>query len=195
MPKLFGVFDKFKDLDRIPITDISRWLPFKSQALILENFVGNRILYSQTIPVMQEDLQIDLAILREVVRASIDDYYDSKTQKLIIPKSFIQRFPPLKMLVTAIIETINPTGIVTLYIKDDSGISEVIGSLIAPAPSIIEQTRDITINGQILPLKQGMLSFIPLQERHLRIKLDHVDEMMVPGGDLGLLIDLRRRTI
>ena len=90
MPKVSGIFEKFKDLEQIPIDDISRWLKPQPE-YFLENFIANRLLYPQVLPLTIQDLEIELAILKEVVKR------DPKHKTHDLQIEFLHRFPPARL--------------------------------------------------------------------------------------------------
>src|SRR5688572_29560259 len=97
MPKVTGIFEEFDFLDQIPIDDISKWIPIKLPPFYLENFLANKILYPQSIPVTEVDLAIEIAILREIVKRK--SHFDPKLNQIFIPETFLSRFPNLSQLV------------------------------------------------------------------------------------------------
>ena len=68
MPKLSGLFDSFDNLDQIDIDSLILWLKNKPSSIQLENYLANKILYPQITPITADEMKIDLAILREILR-------------------------------------------------------------------------------------------------------------------------------
>src|SRR3989344_3254913 len=194
MPKLVGIFSYFKDLDKVSPADISSWLRFKGDIHILANFIGNRIIYSQTVPINKLDLDIDMAILREVIKKTPEYFYLKKEDKIIISKDLKERFPPLSKLVTIIIETINPKGLITIHLKEGNNY-QFLGTLIAPEN--IEglfkgkQSVSVVVNGVATQLLKNSLSISGVNKVTLQIKIGDSKEISVNGGQLGIVIDLR----
>lgn len=194
MPKLTGVFDIFSDLDKIPIPDIASWLRAKGNIHTLQNFLGNRIIYPQTIPVTKDDLEVDLAILREAVIRQPNKFYDQKGKIIMISQEFERRFPSFVSLVTTLIECINPQDITYLYLKS-SGLNSLMGSIIAPENPGTGQAVPFSVNGKFIAnLNPGSLTLFPYKDKQLRIKIGTSIEKLIPGGELGIIIDLRRWT-
>ncbi|EKD91215.1 MAG: hypothetical protein ACD_30C00039G0022 [uncultured bacterium] len=192
MPRLSGVFDIFADLERIPISDIASWLKQRGDLHTLQNSIGNRLLYPQVVPLTKEDLNIDLAILREAVFRQPEKIYSPKEQKIVIPENFLTRFPPLINLVIALLQALNPQGITTLNIKN-IGVTKLIGSSVAPPFNGVVDNLSLEVNGtNIGQLKPGGVMLFPYKDKHLRIKIGQSLEGIAPGGDLGLIIDLRK---
>lgn len=146
---LFGCFDY---LDQISIEAIASWLKPQPQLLQLENYLANKILYPQTIPLTQLDAKIDLAILREALKMSRsqtkirkangmlgeDPFLNITLRKILIPGRFLNYVPDLKSLVWAFIDALLLDrsrkdwyqDVWTICLTDD--IDEVVGSLILP---------------------------------------------------------------
>ncbi len=194
MPKLSGIFDIFSGIEKIPISDIASWLKQKGDPHILQNEIGNRILYPQIVPITKQDLNIDLAILREVVFRQPDKIYSVKDQKIVIPEEFIYRLPPLINLVIALLQALNPQGVTTIYIKS-AGVLKLVGSAVAPPFTGDKENLSLEVNGvNAGPLRSGGVMLFPFKDKHLRIKIGKEFENTAPGGELGLIIDLRKWT-
>lgn len=128
MNKLIGVFENFRYLDQIPTSDISKWLKTKINDTDLENFIGNRIIYPQTLPMNSLELEIDLAIFREALKRQPEVLYDRRLNKIIIPGEFQQRFGTFERLIKAITEVLILKKNTKIYLKEDNNI-KLIGSI------------------------------------------------------------------
>jgi hypothetical protein len=58
-------------LKRTAWRDIARWLPFDSSESALSNYLHNKSLFPHTVPASPEDLRIEMAIVREMIRAAV----------------------------------------------------------------------------------------------------------------------------
>lgn len=176
------------------MADIASWLKVKGNIHMLQNVIGNRLIYPQTIPVTKEDLQVDLAILREAIFRQPNKIYDQKGRILLIPEEFEKRFPPLVVLVTTIIECLNPSGITFVYLRSRQ-VNQMIGTIIAPQDIVKNRTISVIVNGKALTnLKPGSLTLFPYKDKQVRVKVDSDEEKLVSGGKLGVIIDLRKWT-
>lgn len=122
MPKLTGIFSIFPDLESIPPEDIARWLKPNPGFEFIGNYLGNKLLYPETIPVTQADLAIDLAILREVIRR-----YPEKFQtpgKFLISNQLALRIGSILDLTLALVDVLQPKGTVQILLGD-----KVVGSV------------------------------------------------------------------
>jgi hypothetical protein len=191
MPKLTGIFSGFLDLDQLSADDLNHWLKAKENPFYLENYIGDRILYPQAIPVSLRDLEIDLAILREYLRRHPEIVYNSKTKKMFIPEELEMRFPPLQKLVGAILDVIvlsEPTPIIVRRVNNSV---EIVGTIISYTP-VKEGFTDVNINGQTLKLETETVTILPSREEHVVAQIAHNNPVNVAGGSLGIVIDLRK---
>lgn len=104
MPRLTGVFESF-NLEEIPPEDIARWLKPAPSLNTIENYLANKLLYPQTIPVTQADLAVELAIFREVIRRHPEKF--QAQDKINISKDLADRIPLLD-LTLALIDVLKP---------------------------------------------------------------------------------------
>ncbi len=51
--------------------DVARWLPMEFSEDALRDYLHNKALYPQAIPATAEDLRIEMAVIREVIRAAV----------------------------------------------------------------------------------------------------------------------------
>lgn len=195
MPKLSGAFELFKNLDLIPAENISRWTKNRSNLIQIRNFLGNRLLYPQTIAVTQMDLENDLAILREAIKIDPQSIYLSGTKKIILPKKFLLRFPNPKVLMVTLVQSLPLKGLTIVYIEDEkSGLNKA-GSIYTPEPgSILNDPISIIINDQESQFNIGSIAVFPYSDHHLKVSINAGNAQEVSGGIMGFAIDLRGRT-
>ncbi len=193
MPHLSGVFDEFADLDKVPVEEVLKWLSEKPEIHFLTNYIGNRILYPQTIPLTHKELEIDLAILRAAIKLKPSLVYDPQTNKIIIPKVFAERFPPLSKIARAVIDGLSPKGLHNIFVKEANQ-HRLIGSVISPLNpqklSSDEKTVVFTGNAIRKALPLNAVSVIEAPASEVKMMLGG-EEFTAAGGDAGIIIDLR----
>lgn len=193
MPHLSGVFDEFPELDKVPVEEILKWLVDKPEIHFLTNYIGNRILYPQAIPLTHKELEIDLAILRAAIKLKPSLVYEPQTNKIIIPNSFAQRFPPLSKIARAVVDGLNPKGLHNIFVKETSQY-RLIGSVISPLNpqklSSDEKTVIFTGNAIRKALPLNAVSVIETPATEVKILLGG-EEFVAAGGEAGVIIDLR----
>lgn len=193
MPHLSGIFEEFGDLDKVSVEEIAKWLSQKYEVHFLVNFLGNRIIYPQAIPLTQKELEIDLAILREAIKLKPSLVYEPQTNKILLPKAFVDRFPSVVNVAKSIVEGLNPKGVHNIFLKDN-GQQRLVGSVISPLNpqklSLDENSVIFTGLAVRRPLPLNSVSVIPTPAAEARIVLGD-EEYKVPGGEVGIIIDLR----
>jgi hypothetical protein len=190
MPKLTGVFEELFELDKLPIDEINRWLVEKEHEYVLENFLGNRILYPQTIPMTKRDMEIDLAILSAYMHIHPDFYYNVGLNRIIIPEKVEWRFPPLANLVFYFPEIFNLTEVVELAIKMESGQVIIVGTIVSPQAEKLDKVK---INGQLVKLDPHGMTYFETDKISNEIELPKAT-VTVAGGKLGIIINQKQET-
>lgn len=221
MPKLSGLFDSFDNLDQIAIEDIARWLKVPPQAIALENYLANRILYPQTTPISLIDMQIDLAILREAIRINgpsgdklrstnpllgDNPFLNITLRKILIPSKFLDYVPDLPTLTWVFVDALLFSrqredffsDLWTVVLTGDS--DEVVGSILLPQFNDSRAWMELFLEGKIVKIKPGSLLVVPCPKNRCEIgfKFDRgkilgqkESQLQVYGGRLGLMIDGR----
>src|SRR3989344_316237 len=183
MPKVTGVFDRFENLEKIPAENIAKWLSMHPDSAAIENYIANRVIYSQTVPVTLNDQNIDFAILREALRAA-PIYFKQNQKKIFIPADFLQITPDIKKLVNIVIDAFEPKGLITFVLtarkKDDILYFE--------------------LEGKNFKIKPGNLTILPCPKDHCHVNFKSQGSTIfgktelvfeIPGGKIGLIVDGR----
>lgn len=186
MPTLTGVFGQFRNLDKIPIEKIRQWLKNKGEIHQLQNFIGNRIIYSQTISPTAEDLEIDLAILREAIRLEPQVVFNKLTNKINLPAELIGRFPPLYQLVMAIVSVMRLSGITQVYLKNPH---QLVGTVITVKPNLLARVVAVSVNGQIKKIPTNGMTYLKADGHYVRLKIGDQEQQLVSGGQFGILVN------
>lgn len=191
MPKLSGVFEIFKNLEKIPPENLNNWLKIKQEVHILQNFVGNRVLYPQVVPLNAVDMSLDIALLIEAIKLDKSAFLDEEGKKILIPKDLYGRFPNLSQLALTFIQALDPIGVWTINLKSPEE-EVLLGTVIAPSVLTSDGPMKVVVNGREYQSALGQISIYPNQDHHLEVIVDSLDKVLVSGGDVGLLIDLRK---
>lgn len=193
MPHLSGVFEQFGDLDKVSIDEIAKWVSQKYEIHFLTNYLGNRILYPQAIPLTLKELEIDLAILREAIKLKPSLVYEPQTNKILIPKAIAERFPPIVNTAKAVVEGLNPKGVHSIYIYD-KGSQRLVGSVISPLSpqKLSKDERNVVLSGMAIrrALPLNSVTVMPTPASEVTIVLGD-EEFKASGGEVGIIVDLR----
>jgi len=217
--KLSGLFDSFDNLDQIDVSNLIAWLKPAPEPIQLENYLANRILYPQTLPLTISDMKIELAILREALRLNgpppglpagpllgDNPFLNTTLRKIIIPEHFLRFVPNLGDLTWAFVD-----GLLINRKKKDifedlwtvvlaSETDEVVGSIVTPRFKNREDYVDLNILGKNLRVKAGSLTVIPCPKDRCKIAYKFSNgellgkkeaALEIYGGRLGFLIDGR----
>lgn len=220
MPKLPSLFDSFDNLDQILPEAIASWVKPVPQITQVENYLANRILYPQALSQTEFDMQMDLGILREVLKingpkpGSLEDnallggnsFLNITLRKILIPKKFLDFVPSLARLVQVFIDALLLDrqkedwfeDLWTVVLTDDT--DEIVGSVILAQFDNNAGVMNLKLLDQNYEIKQGSLTVIPcLKDRcQIAYKLrgglilgKSENAIEVYGGSLGIIVDGR----
>lgn len=219
MPKFSGLFDSFDNLDQINLENVTLWLKRSPQIVQLENYLANRILYPQIVPLSTVDMEIELAILREALKLTFSQiqknnllgenrFLNPTLRKILIPRRFLNYVPNLIKLTWVFVDTIPAKAkpkdffadLWTIVLTDDA--DEVVGSLLLPEFSSLTSAMELNILGKAYKVKSGSLVVLPCPKERCEIsykfnqgkvlgKMENSVEIF--GGKLGIMIDGRKR--
>jgi len=220
MPKFSGLFDSFDNLDQLNLEDVAFWLKRPPQMTQLENYIANRILYPQTLPLSAADMEIELAILREVIKQTFSQmdknsnllgenpFLNPTLRKILIPRRFLKYVPDLVKLTWAFVDIIpvkdkkeDPfTDLWIIVLTDDT--DEVIGSLLLPQFSNSSAQLELNILGKAYKVVAGSLVVLPCPKERCQISYKFnqgkilgkaENSLEIFGGKLGIMIDGRKK--
>jgi len=60
-------------LNHVPVASISRWLPFEMAPVEIRNLLHNKAMHYRTVPQTREDLLLEQAVAREILRLTLHD--------------------------------------------------------------------------------------------------------------------------
>lgn len=194
MPKLTGIFDRFSNISQVKTDQVFRHIKNTPKVAYVDNFLGNRWLYPQTIPETAAEMMIDRAILTELVRLNISFFYNQTTKKVTIPVEVSSRFQPMVDLLAAMIDGLSLEGLNRVEIIEEDG-RILTGSIWKPINVPLEAKVSLKIGQKTLSLVVGQLTIIPVAESAVSISFLGQNETQATGGQLGVVIDLRRKPI
>lgn len=202
--KVTGIFDVFKNLDQIPAEDVAHWLHPAPQPTILQNFLANRVLYPQSVPITPQDMQLDLAVLREALKRE-PTFFDPQNKKIYIPEDFINRIPDLRQLIWVFFDAYlldNPdkhkylwTFILRSEIQD-----QILGTALSIEYQDLSGVVEVYQGKNATKVQNGSLVIVPCPNTRCEVgfKADKAQILgknegllELEGGNLGLIIDAR----
>lgn len=219
MPKLSGLFESFDNLDNINIESLASWLKHPPAPIQLENYLANKILYPQILPLTESEMQIDLAILREALKLNgpkteisegsllgDNPFLNITLRKIIIPEGYLNNIPNLVELTWAFIDGLLLNrrkedwfeDLWTVELSNDT--NEVVGSVLMPQFEGDGDNLALNLQGKNYQIKAGSLTVIPCLKDRCQISYKFTagkflgkreNAIEVYGGQLGLMIDGR----
>lgn len=219
MAQLPGLFDSFDNLDSIEGSSLTYWIKNPPSEDKLENYLANKILYPESLPLTDSDMKIDLAILREALRLNgpsvtnktgpllgDNPFLNITLRKMIIPERFLYYIPDLVSLIWAFIDGLLLErrkedwfqDIWNVVLADDADL--VIGTVLLPQFKGEEDNMFLSLQGKDYKIKPGSLTIIPCPKDRCQIiyKFSNgqvlgkkENSVEVSGGKLGLIIDGR----
>jgi|SRR3989344_3275337 len=219
MPKLSGFFDSFDNLDTIDAASLTAWLKNPPALVQLENYLANRILYPQALPVTDFDMKIDLAILREALRINGpkpetkeglllggNPFLNIVLRKVVIPQKFLNYVPDLVSLTWAFVDGLLLNrkkqdlfeDLWTVVVSGDT--DEIVGSIILPQFEGLGDNMLLSVLSKDYKITAGSLTVIPCSKDRCEIAYKFkkgqilgksTNALEIYGGKLGLMIDGR----
>lgn len=200
MPATKGIFNYFSKLEEIEVNELQEEFSLREDPTILENRLGNKILYPGVVPQNEKDVLFNGVIIRKLIKLDPVKFYNKNLKKIDIPEKFLNLVPDLKNLAAAFIDTVKLPGITTLCIKSDQFGRRDIGTLLRP--DNLEKGSFITIGikGQQYQVEAGSLVVIPISESRADITFSSTNAKLmgkkiistqIVSGKLGLIIDAR----
>lgn len=202
MPKLAGLIDFFPKLEEVSADKVVAWLDRHPSPKIIENKLGNELLYPQTVPCSVEDLEFKLALLREGLKLHLRDFYNSNLKVAYIPEGLLEILPDLSKLAWALIDVIQPIGITALVLKSPTLGTKNLGTIIRPETVGDSGEVNIWTGGRKYEVKVGDLAFIPVSSNKPDVRFQSSSVRLlgkeditteVTGGQLGIIVDVRRK--
>lgn len=219
MQNLPGLFDSFDNLDQIKTEDIVRWVKPQPPLEFVDNYLAQRVLYPQALPITKLDMDIDLAILREAVRLSVpkdsknallgdNPFINFTLRKILIPAKFLNFVQNLAVLAWVFVDALlverskqdRFADLWTVVLTGEA--DEVVGSVLLPEFAGNNGVLQLKVLEKVYKIDAGTLTVVPCKKERceiaFNIKLGQIlghDNLAVEvsGGRLGLLIDSRRR--
>lgn len=200
MPEINGVFDKFSNLSQISAAALVLWLPKTFDTKIIENYLGNKLLYPSSVPTSQREELIDLAILREAIKLSPDKYFDANSNKIYIPAEISNYFLNMTKVAWAFIDVFVKNPFTTIVNRGN--VVKNAGTVLKLDVNNPKGVVDIWIKnqGKKYQVKVGSLTVIPVNLPKVDIKFASSSatlagqaslEVEIAGGILGVVIDGR----
>jgi hypothetical protein len=139
-------------LDHCPVADITRWLHLDVPDSYITEYLYTKVIYPASLPATLDDLAIEQAIARQVIRLAVNDMLGAVRSRNNGPKSgllpwfepivssgsVLTRAPNHAQSLLILLDGLQPTGITTLVL-DQNHLSSALGAAASVNPVLTAQ--------------------------------------------------------
>jgi hypothetical protein len=178
------------------LSRIMRWLPHETSEAHLKDYIYNREIRPASIPATVEELHIELALSRELIRQALfqarltwPEGKDSRGS-LLLPEvepilaggASLARAPRPEYAALVLLDALQPTGVST-FVMDPYSLAPILGAAASPLPlatiQLLEASVFVSMGTIVSPFKRGRSS-----QRLLTYKLEYEDGSPAKGGEI-----------
>jgi hypothetical protein len=139
-------------LEHCPMADVTRWLHLDVPETYIKEYLYTKVLYPASLPATVEDMAIEQALARQVIRLSVIDMLQEAQSRNASPRStllpwfepivasgsVLTRAPNPAQSILMLLDSLQPTGITTLVL-DQNHLSSALGAAAAVNPVLAAQ--------------------------------------------------------
>jgi uncharacterized protein (TIGR01319 family) len=184
-------------VQHVKLEDISRWLPVEISDAAILDYVHNKATYPATIPAEKDELYLEFALAREIMRTSLrlarkgwprkgnlrDSILLPPMEPILASGGILARSPHPGYAALAILDAFQPVGITTLVL-DPHGLTSALGVAAGPAPMVSVQVLNsgnyVSLGTVVSPVGRGKVG-----RPVVRVRLDR------EGGGEGMEGEVR----
>ncbi len=189
-----------KLLEQVDSQQVMRWLPHEMADSDLKDFVANKALFPQTVPVTSEELHLELALARELIRSTLPvafpSHFDATptgtlppVEMILLGGTLLGSVPRPGQAALALLDALQPVGLCMLAL-DTHGLAPALGAVAGVVPlaavQVIESGAFRELGGVVAPVGQAKPG-----EQILRLKMIRENgselETEVEAGSLKVL--------
>jgi hypothetical protein len=196
-------------LEHAKLRDITRWLPVNIPDGYVLDYLYNKPLYPASLPATVEDLAIEHAMAREVIRRAMqlsEDKFPGNAKRspvrgtipwfepILVGGSVIASAPTLAQSLMIILDALEPTGI-TRIILDQNALTSALGAAAAINPilaiQVLESNSFVHLGYAISPVGKARdgssilrmkIVYDTGQENNVEIKYGSLRRIPLPAG-------------
>jgi hypothetical protein len=142
-------------LDQIPLQRVARWLPQNITAGALRDLVANKAMFPQTVPMTAEELHLELALARELIRATLPVAFPSRfgetgmglmppAEMILASGAVLTNAPRPGQAALVLLDGLQPVGICSLAL-DTQGMAASLGAIARVQPMAAVQVVEAGI--------------------------------------------------
>lgn len=188
--------------------EIFRWLISDLKTEQVQNYLANKSLNPNTIPVTPEDLDLELAVIRSLLRKAFKSFAQrwperinisgetliAPVEPVLITGDLLGKFPSPAYSALVVLDGLQPTGITTL-IEDQNRIAAALGAAASRNPLLTVQVLDTTSFhhlGTVIspvgnarpgtPILKAKITYSSGHESVVEVKQGALEALPLPGG-------------
>jgi hypothetical protein len=191
-------------LEGSQMEDILRWLPIEVTPTYILDYIQNKIAYPATLPVTLQDLSIEQALAREVIRKSVEGAISGFPKDvrrieantlpifdpILVGGAVLANAPALSQGLLMILDALEPAGIQRI-ILDKNNLASGLGAAAAIAPSLVSQllldpTAFLNLGFVISPVGKARAG-TPMLRVRIQYEAGHENVLEVQQGEITTL--------
>ncbi|NIS81812.1 MAG: hypothetical protein GTO14_16745 [Anaerolineales bacterium] len=171
-------------LERSSLEEIKRWLPIEVLDSQIRDYIFNKALYPATIPAEIEELHLEFALARQVLRSALSKarrgwesdgrVYSSvlmpQLEPIIASGAVFANAPKPEFTALMLLDAVQPTGIST-FVLDPHSVTSALGVTAGPVPiltvQVLESGGYISLGTVVAPIGRSRMG-----RRVLRVQLE-----------------------
>lgn len=200
-------------LNHCQVSDIKQWLPTEISDDYVRDYIYNKSLYPASLPVTEEDLSIEQALARQVMRTAIMlvsrrfPKSSSRTRFGLLPwfepivatGSVLTNAPSLAQCLLMLLDAVQPTGVTTIVL-DQNKLAPPLGAAASINPVLVVQvleTSTFTSLGTVIspisnarygtPILRARVMYESGEEMDLEIKQGMLEVLPLNQGQSARL--------
>ena len=201
-------------LQNTTLDEIVRWIPYDVSTAQVANYLYTKSIYASSLPATAEDLAIEQALAREVIRTALNQAKASFPQDspgpsrggllpwfepIIVRGSVITNAPSLSQSLMMILDGVQPTGI-SRVILDKNSLAPALGALAGInsilSVQVLESSAFINLGTVISPVGKARggvpilritIQYASGQENTIDIKYGSLRSIPLPAGQSAQL--------
>ncbi len=171
-------------LEKSTLEEIKRWLPIDIPDLTIKNYIYNKSAYPGSLPVLEEQLEIEIAIAKQALRIAAKNSIPSLVKSagqtgslmpaiepIIGSGRILTNAPNLSQVMTILLDGLQPTGVTTVAL-DQNGLLPGLGAIAEINPlltvQVVESNTFLNIGTVIAPIGYTRPGTTVLRVRLLR---------------------------
>lgn len=185
-------------LRRSDLERVMRWLPFEISSSRMRDYIFNKAMNPTTVPTLPEDLALELALTREIIRVTLlkarENWPRGKnlTSTWVMPPmepiigsgGALSRAPAAGMAALTLLDSVQPTGVTTLVL-DAHNLSPSLGAAAGPVPllsvHVLESGSYVSLGTVVSPVGQARRG-----RRVLTLRLEPEDSREDIAGEIRM---------